>query len=53
MADQQYGWQDDLFGDAQWKPQTVEGTATTNEAESVMQYVRKGRADRMGLHRPS
>lgn len=36
VADQQYGWQDDLFGDAQWKPQSVEGTATTNENEVVM-----------------
>lgn len=23
VADQQYGWQDDLFGDAQWRPQEV------------------------------
>lgn len=36
VADQQYGWQDDLFGDAQWKPQKVEGTATSNETEAVM-----------------
>lgn len=23
VADQQYGWQDDLFGDAQWRPAEV------------------------------
>jgi hypothetical protein len=27
VADQQYGWQDDLFGDAQWRP--------ASEAESM------------------
>ncbi len=26
VADQQYGWQDDLFGDAQWAPQAAAGS---------------------------
>eukprot|EP00624_Nannochloropsis_granulata_P000066 evm.model.NODE_10174_length_41657_cov_19.929615.13 len=29
VADQQYGWQDDLFGDAQWRPRGAFGSTTS------------------------
>ncbi|GAB5031858.1 tetratricopeptide repeat domain containing protein [Nannochloropsis oceanica] len=29
VADQQYGWQDDLFGDAQWRPRDAFSSATS------------------------
>lgn len=32
VADQQYGWQDDLFGDAQWLP----GGDTKEDAKKAM-----------------
>jgi len=36
VADQQYGWQDDLFGDAQWRPRLASTSATNkNNTEAT------------------
>lgn len=34
VADQQYAWQDDLFGDNQWRPQSSSGAAIIKEEEA-------------------